>query len=69
MGASADPKKLILAVMKEISKGNKFIHKSDIFSHLQHQISKKDFDNALNTLCDNGEIYSTYDEDIYSITE
>jgi hypothetical protein len=54
MGASTDAKQLIMAVMKEISKSNKFIHKSDIFSPLQHQVSKKDFDNALITLCDNG---------------
>jgi hypothetical protein len=69
MASSSDAKSLVLAVMKEISKSNKFIHKSDIFSHLQHQINKKDFDNALNQLCDNGAIYSTYDNDIYSITD
>ena len=69
MGGSADAKSLVLAVMKELSKGNKFIHKNDMFSHLQHQISKKDFDQALSTLCDNGAIYSTYDNDIYSITD
>lgn len=66
---STDPKTLVLSMMKEISKQNKFIHKDDIFNMLQQQISKKDFDMALNTLCDNGEIYSTYDNDIYSITD
>jgi hypothetical protein len=69
MAGSGDPKSLVLAVMKEITKTNKFIHKADVFAHLQHQINKKDFDHALNVLCDNGAIYSTYDNDIYSITD
>ena len=69
IAAGSDPTKLVLSVMKEIAKGNKFIHRSDIFNNVQHTMSKKDFDNALINLCDNGLIYSTYDEDIYSITE
>jgi hypothetical protein len=69
MVGSTDPKTLVLAVMKEISKANKFIHKSDIYNNLQHQMNSKDFENALLGLCDNGQIYSTYDNDIYSITD
>lgn len=69
MAGSSDPVKLVLSVMKEIAKGNKFIHKSDIFNAVQHTIERKVFDNALNVLTDNGQIYTSYDEDIYSITE
>jgi len=32
-------------------------------------MGQKDFENALQALCDDGAIYSTYDNDIYSITE
>ena len=69
MGASLDPKQLVFSVMKEISKSNKFIHKSDVFDKLQHQINKADFEKALGMLCNNGTIYSTYDNDIYSLTD
>ena len=55
--------------MKEIAKANKFIHKSDIWNVVQAQLSQADFDQALTALTDDGQIYSTYDNDIYSITE
>jgi hypothetical protein len=66
--ASGDHKQIVLSVMREISKSNKFIHKSDIYAHVQQQMKQSDFNQALTTLCDNGAIYSTYDNDIYSIT-
>jgi len=69
MAASSDPVKLVFAVIKEIAKGNKFVHKSDIFNNVQHTMNQKDFNNALTVLCDNGNIYSSYDNDIFSITE
>jgi hypothetical protein len=69
MDVSGDPKSLVLAVMKELTKNNKFMHKADVYAHLQYHISKKDFDHALNVLCDNGDIYSPYTNDIYSITD
>lgn len=34
IGGTKDHKQLILSVMKEIAKNNKFIHKNDIFSHV-----------------------------------
>lgn len=67
--SSSDPKTLVLSVMKEINKTSKFIPKSDVYSHLQQQISREVFEKALGSLADNGVIYSTYDADIYSITE
>ena len=55
--------------MKEVSKTNKFIHKSDIWNLIQQRMNQSDFDTVLAALSDDGQIYSTYDNDIYSITE
>ena len=64
-----DSKQVILEVMKNISKTNKFIHKSDIWNLVQERINQDDFNAVLTALADDGQIYSTYDNDIYSITE
>ena len=55
--------------MKQLAKANKFIHKSDIWNLVQQRMENADFDAALNTLTEDGQIYSTYENDIYSITE
>ena len=68
-GSTGDGKQVILEVMKEIAKTNKFIHKSDIWNVVQQRIGQDAFDQALASLTDDGQIYSTYDNDIYSITE
>jgi DNA-binding HxlR family transcriptional regulator len=64
-----DEKQTILSVLKELSKNNKFMHKNDIHNLLQNKISKQALDAVLNQLCEDGVIYSTYDNDIYSVTE
>lgn len=64
-----DSKTLILDCMKEVSKTNKFIHKSDVWNLIQQRMSQAEFEQALAQLSDDGQIYSTYDNDIYSITE
>lgn len=64
-----DEKQTILSVLKELSKNNKFMHKNDIHNLLQNKISKQVLDSVLNQLCEDGVIYSTYDNDIYSVTE
>lgn len=45
------------------------MHKNDIHNLLQNKISKQVLDSVLNQLCEDGVIYSTYDNDIYSVTE
>ena len=40
--------------MKEISKSNKFIHKSDVYKEVQNTMKSTDFQQALDFLCDNG---------------
>lgn len=55
--------------MKEIAKNNKFIHKNDVFTVIQGKMGLDDFQKALEALCEDGVIYSTYDNDIYSLTE
>ena len=64
-----DEKQTVLSVLKELSKNNKFMHKNDIHNLLQNKISKQVLDSVLNQLCEDGVIYSTYDNDIYSVTE
>ena len=46
-----------------------FIHKTDIYDVIQQKLSNADFETALNALSEDGQIYSTYDNDIYSITD
>lgn len=55
--------------MKELGKTNKFIHKNDIYSVIQQQMQNSEFETALQALAEDGVIYSTYDSDIFSITE
>jgi hypothetical protein len=64
-----DEKQTILSVLKELSKNNKFMHKNDIHNLIQHKISKQVLESVLVQLCEDGVIYSTYDNDIYSVTE
>ena len=45
------------------------MHKNDIYNLLQNKISKQVLESVLSQLCEDGVIYSTYDNDIYSVTE
>lgn len=66
---SVDAKSTLLSVMKELGKTNKFIHKNDIYAVVNQQMEQSQFDGALAALAEDGAIYSTYDNDIFSITE
>lgn len=66
---SGDAKQLIFNVMKDLSKSNKFIHKSDIYNVLQQKMSLHDFEGALNRLQEDNVIYEGYSNDIFSIQE
>ena len=66
---SVDAKSTLLGVMKELGKTNKFIHKNDIYAVVNQQMDMNQFDSALGALAEDGAIYSTYDNDIFSITE
>lgn len=67
VGASANVKDTIFSIMKEVSKTNKFMHKQDIWTYVQKQTDYATFDRTLQRLVDDGNIYPTYDNDIYSI--
>lgn len=67
--SSPDHKSMILQVMREMGKTHKFIHKTDIYDIVQQKITNQDFETALNALSEDGQIYSTYDDAIYSITD
>lgn len=67
---SNECKQIVLEVMRELSKKHKFVHKSDIYNVIQHRMGSEEiFNQALAVLTDDGQIYATYDNDIYSITE
>ena len=69
MGVSnnADLKEMILAIMNEMQKQNKFIHKNDIYTMIQGKHDYNSFENAMVRLCEDGNIYSTYDKDIFAL--
>jgi len=52
-----------------MAKMNKFLPKSDIYDVIQQKMNGDDFARALNALSEDGQIYTTYDNDIYSITD
>ena len=64
-----DEKQTVLSVLKELSKNNKFMHKNDIYTFLQNKVNRQALNTALIQLCEDGVIYSTYENDIYSVTE
>jgi TBPIP/Hop2 winged helix domain len=69
MAISSDIKQTIVNIMKEMSKQNKFINKGDIYTVVQNSVDYSSFQKALERLCDDGTIYSTYDNDIYSLND
>ena len=52
-----------------MAKQHKFMNKTDIYDVLQQKMSSNEFAAALNALSEDGQIYTTYDNDIYSITD
>jgi hypothetical protein len=65
--SSTNVKDTVLSIMKEMSKSNKFMHKSDIWTYIQKQTDYNTFEKVMLRLVDDGAIYPTYDNDIYSI--
>jgi hypothetical protein len=63
-----DQKQTVLAVMKELTKQNRYIHANDIFEVLGGKVQRKDLERTLHLLCEDGVIHSAYANDIYSIT-
>jgi transcriptional regulator CtsR len=55
--------------MKEFSKQNKFMQKTDIYEKVKKKISKQELDSVLNQLCEDGLIFNTYDNEIFSVNE
>lgn len=52
-----------------MSQNNKFIHLNDIFQPLKNRMVQQDLDETLAALCEDGVIYTSYNKDIYSVTE
>ena len=44
---SGDLKEMILAIMNEMQKSNKFIHKNDIYTMIQGKYDYNSFENAM----------------------
>ena len=61
-------KHIVMIVMNELRKSNTLIHKNDIFNSTRGKLSIEELDKVLSALCDDGQIHSAYDNDIYSVT-
>ena len=64
-----DHSNTVLDLMKEVTKNNRFCHKKDLWSICQKQMSVQQFDRALDTLMDDGAIYTAVDDNQYGIIE
>ena len=67
LGTSTNIKDTVFSIMKEMSKNTTFMNKQDIWTYIQKQTDYNTFDKAMQKLVDDGMIYPTYDNDIYSI--
>jgi hypothetical protein len=64
-----DLKDIVLAVIKEMTKTSKFVHKNDIYTMLRGKYDDKSFERALDRLLDDGAIFTAYDKDIFGLEE
>ena len=55
-------------LMKEMTKQNKFAHKNDLWQYLASKMNYQDFNRAMDDLQNDGAIYSTINNDCFSIT-
>jgi len=72
MGKAAggvDKSQIVLDLMKEITKSSRFTHRNDLFTILQSKMSNTDFKNAIENLLSNGTIFTTVDDDTFSVTD
>ena len=65
---SNESKQNVMMIMNELRKTNTLIHKNDIFNATRGKMSIEELDRALTSLCEDGQIHSAYDNDIYSVT-
>ena len=61
----------VLDLMIEVTKnqGSKFCHRSDIWTICQNKMSHQDFTAAINSLLEDGAIYTAIDDNQFGITD
>ena len=67
--AASDKSEVVLTLMKEITKSSRFTHRNDMWTMLQNKMSNSDFTNAIELLLANGTIFTTVDDDTFSVTD
>jgi hypothetical protein len=69
--SNEEASQIVFDLMQEVIKkqGAKFCHKKDLWTCCQNQMSQQDFNAALQTLAEDGAIYSTIDDDQFGITD
>ena len=61
-------KNMVINIMKELTKFNNIVHRCDIWQHCMNHMSELDFNRAINDMLNDGSIYTTVDNDSFSIT-
>lgn len=67
--ANVEYSRIVLDLMKEVTKKQRFAHKNDLWTICQNQMTNAEFINSLNSLMDDGAIYTAIDDDQFAITE
>jgi len=67
--AGGDKSQIVLDLMKEITKSSRFTHRNDLWTILQQKMSNTDFTNSIENLLANGTIFTTVDDDTFSVTD
>ena len=58
----------VVNIMREmIQRGNKLIHKKDIFAVISHIHNQDQFEGAVERLLQDGTVYTTYDNEILTL--
>ena len=69
MGNIQDLKNTVLGYMRELNKKNKMINKKDIYTVLQSKVDHQSFEEAIQNLMSDGEIYTVYGDDVFALNE
>jgi len=69
VGGGGDKSQTVLDLMKEITKTSRFTHRNDLWTMLQNKMSNSDFTNSIENLLANGTIFTTVDDDTFSVTD
>mgnify|MGYP001072959703 CR=1 FL=1 len=67
--AGQNQRDVVLNLMKEVTRTSRFAHKNDLWTMCQRQMSNEEFVAALQTLQDNGAIYTTIGDDCFAVTD